>query len=210
MEHQENKDQNSGSSEKQGYQSSMIDLKFLKAADHIIQRDKKAKRKPNSDSAISNTLFGSRTVIGKIRAHQRGITIPQLQKFAIHYDLDLNYFFRNTESMFYNPQAAGKNQNMGIAGERVDIVNEMNNSTLHRGNVYHGNEIENVDKMMQNALNPQDMELQAGAMSEDVKKIIQGYQEKLRIVTEQRDQAKAKHIEISEKYITLLEKNMGT
>jgi len=198
-------------SEKNTYTASGIDLKFLKAVDYIITKNKATKTKPYTDNAISIVIFGNRSIIGKIRVGQRSITIMQLQKFAIQYGFDFNYFFRNTESMLYNPQTAVKNQN-NITGDNVEVIQEIKGSTIYKDKVYHGGTeiIENVDKMMHTNLS-QSMKLQAaGAIDQDIKKMVHSYQEELRIVTEQRDQAKAKQLEISEKYINLLEKNMGT
>lgn len=197
-------------SENNTYTASEIELRFLKAVDYIITKNKATKTKPYTDNAISDTIFNNRSIIGKIRVAQRGITLMQLQKFAIHYGFDFNYFFRSTESMLYNPQTAVKNQN-NITGDNVEVIQEIKGGTIYKGPVYHGAAeiIENVDKMMHTNLS-QSMKLQAaGAIDDGIKKMVHSYQEKLRIVTEQRDQAKAKHIEISEKYIKLLEQNMG-
>lgn len=219
MEHKENNDQTINSSEKQGYQSSPIDLKFLKAADTIIEKNKKAKIRPRSDSAISKVLFGSRTVIGKIRARQRGITIMQLYKFANYFDLDFNYFFRDGESMFYKPQQTGRDQSVDITGKHIKNVDVISGTSgnVHKGNVHNysgkvGKVIERVDNMAENTLNASQESVALEALSiekeQEIQKIVRGYQERLRIVERERDQAKEKQAEISEKYIKLLEQKI--
>ena len=213
------------------YQPSEVDLRFLKAVDYVIKKHKAAKVKPYTDNAISKAFFGNRTIIGQIRSYRRGITMAQLQKFAGYFGLDFNYFFRGTEPMVYQEQTGSKNRNVDIAGrhiKNVDIISDTGGN-VHKGDVHNyngqvGKVIEKVDKIMDNTLNtPQSMELwnhvkeetvalEALVISQkqDMEEIVRGYQERLHKAEKERDQAREKQREISEKYINLLEQKIDT
>lgn len=130
------RDQNTNS-EKWGYEPSLVDLRFLKAVDYIIKKNKAAKIKPYTDNSISKTIFGQRSIIKEIRCFNRGVAMTELHKFADYFHLDFNYFFRGTEPMVYNPKSTtGKCSN--ITGRDIDIVGNMEGSNLYRGTVYNG------------------------------------------------------------------------
>ena len=74
------------------YELSATDLRFLKTVDVVIEKNRKANIKPDSDNSISSTVFGDRNIIGKVRSSQRGISMLQLEKFAIYFHLDFNCF----------------------------------------------------------------------------------------------------------------------
>lgn len=102
------------------YELSPIDLRFLKAVDIILEKNRKEKLKLDSDSAISQSVYGLRTVIGKVRSAQRGISMPQLQSFAIYFNLDFNCFFRDTANIEYDPQDIGSGK---VVATSKGIVN---------------------------------------------------------------------------------------
>jgi len=146
------------------YELSAIDLRFLKAVDTIIQENKKNKVKPNSDSSVSEKAFGMRTVTGKIRSSQRGVSMQQLQKLAIAFDLDLNYFFRGTDQLRIKPathlQGTTLSQDKGVLGtgdrsiitqvegdHNGDIIGEI------KGDVFNGSKIDQVIQKAEKIVN---------------------------------------------------------
>lgn len=137
------------------YELSPIDLRFLKAVDIIIEKNRREKLKLDSDSAISQAVYGLRTVIGKVRSAQRGISMLQLQSFAIYFSLDFNCFFRDTANIEYDPQDADSGKvvatSKGIAntGEGVIVtqVEKDHNGDIIgkiKGDVYKGSNIGQV------------------------------------------------------------------
>lgn len=146
------------------YELSPIDLRFLKAVDIIIEKNRKEKLKLDSDSAISQAVYGLRTVIGKVRSAQRGISMPQLQSFAIYFNLDFNCFFRDTTTIEYDPQDAGSGKvvatSKGIAntgkGAIVTQVEGDHNGDIIgeiKGDVYKGSKIDQVIQKAEKIVN---------------------------------------------------------
>lgn len=71
------------------------DLRFLQAVDFIIAENKKLLGGVDNDSLISSAVFEKRNVISKIRSHQRGVSQEQIERFATHFELDYNFFYRD-------------------------------------------------------------------------------------------------------------------
>lgn len=222
MEDNSKENQDNDSIEKDKPEPFGVNLKFIEVVDYIIGKNKPAKVKPYTDNALSQALFGDRTIIGKVRTYGRSITIAQLREFGVHFKLDFNFFFRNADSMFYKPQAAHRSQTVtgkqAITGKNIDIINEMNHSTLHKGDVNYGGVgkiIEKVDKVTENTLNnPQSMELQTleatSQQNEDIKEIVEYYEAQLSETQKQLDKAREEKYDISKKYINLLEQKINT
>ncbi len=130
------RDQNTNS-DKWGYEPSLVDLRFLKAVDYIIEKNKTANIKPDTDNSISKTIYGQGKTIKEIRCFERGVAMTELHKFADYFHLDFNYFFRGTGPILYNPKST-TNKWGNIIGEDIDIVGNMESSNLYKGDVYNG------------------------------------------------------------------------
>jgi len=131
------RDQNTNSNE-WVYEPSLVDLRFLKAADYIIRENKADNIKPDTDSSISKMIYGHSSIIREIRNFQRGVAITELHKFASYFHLDFNYFFRGTQPMVYDSQITGRNRDIDIKGNNVkniDIISETTGN-IHKGDVY--------------------------------------------------------------------------
>lgn len=127
------------------YEPSIIDLRFLKAVDYIIEKSAEADIKPNTDHSISKMVFGQGIIIKEIRNFQRGVAMTELHKFAGYFHLDFNYFFRGTEPMEYGPKVVASNRKVNITGENIknmDVISETRGN-IHKGDVY----IINIDNL---------------------------------------------------------------
>lgn len=151
------------SSKQRQYELSANDLRFLKAVDIVIEKNKRANIKPDSDNSISRTVFGDRNIVGKIRAAQRGISMLQLEKFAIYFHLDFNCFFRDTESVEYDPQDVSgqvvvKGKGIASTGKNAIITQvkgDHNGDVIGKikGNVYKGSKIGQVIQKAEKIIN---------------------------------------------------------
>jgi len=92
------------------------DIKFLNAVDYIIAQHKRLGLKPNTENAISKLVFAKRSVIAKIRASQRGVSQSQIEKLALYYNLNFNYFYRSTVLLEYEPNSAERNEQQSEQG----------------------------------------------------------------------------------------------
>lgn len=155
------------------YELSATDLRFLKTVDVVIEKNRKANIKPDSDNSISSTVFGDRNIIGKVRASQRGISMLQLEKFAIYFHLDFNCFFRDTATIEYDPQdvsgqVVAKGRGIASTGKNAIITQvkgDHNGDVIGKikGNVYKGSKIGQViqkaEKIINNKFDDESKEL---------------------------------------------------
>ncbi len=131
------------------YELSAIDIRFLKAVDVVIAKNKNADVKLGTDSSVSSTVFGSRNVIGKIRSSQRGVTTAQIDKFAIYFNLDFNCFFRDIPKIKYDPNSIG---NKVVAKDNAQVNYGENGRNINTSggeyfeNNYHGEIKEQVQQ----------------------------------------------------------------
>ena len=190
---------------KSTYKLSGVDLKFLEAVDYVIEKNKTANVKPDTDNAISKTVFGNRSIIGKVRASHRGITLAQLHIFATYFHLDFNYFFRDTQAIEYHAQIAGSNPGKGIMADNVgNIIGDQMRGTINMGDV-HKDRVAGTGQKAENTVEDPFDGRQIGTSWNDNKKESEDLREQLHQMRKQRDQAREEQIRISEKYIKLLE-----
>ncbi|MDH5381965.1 MAG: hypothetical protein OEW75_14000 [Cyclobacteriaceae bacterium] len=145
------------------YELSAIDLRFLKAMDIVIEKHRKGNIKPDSDNSISKTVFGDRNIVGKVRASQRGVSMAHLEKFAIYFGLDFNCFFRDTETIEYDPQdmggkVAARSKGIASTGENAIItqVEGDHNGDVFgkvKGDVYKGSKIGQIIQKAEKIIN---------------------------------------------------------
>lgn len=176
------------SSNKGRYELSAIDLRFLKVVDTVIEKNRNANMKLNSDNSISKTVFGDRNIISKVRASQRGISMSQLEKFAIYFNLDFNCFFRDTDNIQYNTEDIGghvlaKDKGIASTGKNAiitqvegdhngDIIGKM------KGNVYKGSKIGQViqkaEKIINNNLDDEETKQKCEEIMDSIEKEAKG------------------------------------
>lgn len=195
------------------------DLRFLQAVDFIIAENKKLLGVLHNDSLISSAVFGKRNVISKIRSHQRGVSQEQIERFATHFDLDYNFFYKDNI-----PIKLGHLQ-------CIKFVNTQESSPLvklsgnHSGNIYNSKIyvcLEKAKQMIQakpdavqtdcetiiDTIRDEIQQLE-GKIMDQSKKIDHMQREHDQMLIDLQNQvleAKKKETQVMEKYIALCEK----
>ena len=142
------------------------DVRFLEMLAIIIEANRKAKVRPDSVNAISEMVFGERTLISKIKNAKRGISKTMMQKFANYFNINPNAFFQDTLTMDYNPQnisgqVSVKGKAIAVSGDQATITQIKGNSntvdnvgnTIHKGNIYKINKIGRLIQKAENIIN---------------------------------------------------------
>ena len=67
-------------------------------------------------------VFGDRTIISKVKCGTRSFTKSHLMKFGLQYNLNFNWFFRTSNSLWNeNTDADKKEIELTDAGEMADV-----------------------------------------------------------------------------------------
>jgi hypothetical protein len=144
---------------KKKYELSLIDVRFLRVVDEIIEKNKIEKIEPNTDSSISKIIFGDRYAISKIRSSHRGVTLNQVEKTAIFFNLDSNCFFREIDKIEYDPNNIGSSNvirdkaQINYGNGNINTVSGDNNETNFHGDNHYYGEIKKQVKHIHNIIN---------------------------------------------------------
>lgn len=199
-----------------------LDIRFLKIVDTVLKSNKLAGLKPNNDSALSSLITSDRSIIAKIRNGSRSCNAILMERLATLFDLDYNCFFRDIDDIYYVPKQVTKSRKKVIKNSAKGATTIQIAKGDMRGNVYSG-EIKNQIGKVVNLI-PQEVkekfeglfeDLYGGVTklgadleqrTEDIKKISNDSERKIRQLQKELDEVKARKEEINEKYTTLLEK----
>ncbi len=132
---------------KKARQLGPVDIRFLKAVDILLEKNRQEGKLPTNYSALSELLSSDRNAISKIRSGVRHVSFPQLVKFATRFTLDYNYFFRDhVEDIFYQvpaptvPHGVASNKGVLNSGSKATTIQ------VENGTVYHSSENLSVDQ----------------------------------------------------------------
>lgn len=121
----------------------------------------------------------NRTLIGKIRASHRGVTLTHLEKFAVYFNIDCNYFFRDGISFNYDTNEksssfekssyliTGENQiNYGDYGRNIKVGKGTYNENNYRGTI--NKQIQNAKKIVNESQFPSKFQEQCSRILENI------------------------------------------
>lgn len=188
---------------KKGRNLSPVDIRFLKAVDLLLEKNKQQGKLPTNYSALSELLSSDRNTISKIRSGVRHVSFPQLVKFATLFTLDYNYFFRDhVVDIFYKISAPPIPQNVATKKGVQNSGSKATTIQVENGNVYHSSENLSLDED-ESQIQDEDRsrskeEVQRSIESEEAKQIILLQQELLR--------EKEEKMVLMKKYMEALEK----
>ena len=81
-----------------------IDSKFISAVDELIAINTELGIKPANDSAIGKAVYpNNRSIISAVRGKSKHIPHLALINFAKEFDVNMNYFYGDDESLNYKP-----------------------------------------------------------------------------------------------------------
>lgn len=110
------------------------DLRFLQAAEYIIQKNRQAGIPPDSYSSLGELIYPSnRSIISAVRNEMKHIPEAAVAQLALMFNLDLNYFYRDGVELKYVPKTNDKTEAKVIASDNA-VANTGNGAaTFHAG-----------------------------------------------------------------------------
>ncbi|NQY10628.1 MAG: hypothetical protein HRT71_14105 [Flavobacteriales bacterium] len=91
--------------------------RFLEAIEIILAKLKTEGRTPNNEASMSIEVFGDRTIISKVKCGTRSFTKSHLRKFGLRYNLNFNWFFRTSNSLWNENTDADKKEVLKVRRE---------------------------------------------------------------------------------------------
>lgn len=208
---------------------SAVDIRFLKAVDILLSKNKKEGLKPRNSSELSQILVGSKDMVTKVRSGFRGVSLSQLVSFATQFNIDYNYFFRDgIKEIFHSDLIAGHGSVVSHQGVQNNAPGATTIQMEHgdmTGSVYSGEVKASIGKVVN--LIPKEVqvkfnnlleELYSGVTeldtklsdkSEEIKKISDHSSEIISGLQEQLKSEKEDKMLLMEKYTKVMEKLLG-
>jgi hypothetical protein len=107
-----------------------IDSKFISAVDELIAINTELGIKPANDSAIGKAVYpNNRSIISAVRGKSKHIPHLALINFAKEFDVNMNYFYSDDESLHYKPNTI---MNITVSGNAISSTGN-NTTNIHAG-----------------------------------------------------------------------------